>query len=1211
QQAQLFEQTQAELTRRKIAQAALQWEETLLRLVANTTPLAFYVVNNKTEEILFFNRYFCQLWHLEHLEPKIRNGTLKNRAIIAECLKLLDREALSTYGRRVQSLLNPDIYEDEIPLTDGRTFRRLFGEIRSNEGIYQGHLYAFEDITDRKANETALRDRQQQLVTIGANIPGVIFRLVLDTDGKISLPYISPGLQELIGLASEVASQNPEALLELVHLEDQTSFQTHLAASLKTLQDFSLEYRIITLSGESKWIQGRARFVESENHGLIVDGIILDINDRKQAESALQASEQRFASLVDAAPVGIFRTNLEGKYLYVSDRFCTIAGLSISLAYCDWSLGLHPEDRSRIVVLWEQAVSQVAPFAAEYRFQREDGRVVWVYGQAVPEINEYGQPIGYIGTLTDISARKQAEATLRDREALLRAIFERSAIGITINDLSGKFVRANPAYQEMVGYSEEVLQTMNLLDLTDKEYSAQNFDSFQALIQNHQEFFQIEERYRCRGGKRIWVRVTASLLPDESGQPQLVMAIVENINERKQAQLALQRLNQQLESRVQQRTRELELSQASLRQREQEFRTLVENSPDLIHRLDRAYRYLYINPEAERRGILVSSLIGKTIRESGFPADQVLLWQQATQRVFDTGQEEAIESSLHLSGGELYYHTRIVPEFATDGSIPSVLAVARDITALKQSEARFRTLINNIPGAVYRSRDTAVGWSVPFISPGIERMVGYRAIDFMENRVWFEQIIHPEDRPGALQQMAEAIANHQPFSFEYRLIHADGSLRWVMNRGQAIFNETGQFLYLDGVLFDITDRKQAETALWQQVEQEQLMAAIAQRIRESLDLNEILQTTVAEVQQLLGVDRVLVFRVLPDGTGCAIAEAVALGWVKVLDQVFPEEVFPRQCYQQYIEGRINAIPDVEQAEDVPCLVNFLQQLKVKAKVVVPIVQQETLWGLIILHQCSQTREWQAWEIELLRKLAIQLAIAIQQSEIYKQLRVELLERIQVEETLQLSLFEKEILLKEIHHRVKNNLCVVASLLELQSDTIADPQISRMLEESQHRIYSMALIHEKLYRSQNLARINFGEYLEDLVRNLFDSYSLSHHFIELEFDYEEIFLNVETATPCGLIITELVSNALKHAFPNDRSGIIRVECHHTKEHKIRLAIRDNGIGFPETLDFQNTNSMGFQVICTLTKQLKGILEIDRNNGTAFYLIFSQLKYRKRF
>jgi len=185
---------------------------------------------------------------------------------------------------------------------------------------------------------------------------------------------------------------------------------------------------------------------------------------------------------------------------------------------------------------------------------------------------------------------------------------------------------------------------------------------------------------------------------------------------------------------------------------------------------------------------------------------------------------------------------------------------------------------------------------------------------------------------------------------------------------------------------EIAERKRVEYALRKQTEREQLVAEIAQRIRQSLDLEEILDTTVTEIQQFLQADRVLVYRFWPDGTGSAVTEAVVPGWPAILGQTFPEEVFPQDCRQLYCQGRIRVIPDVENADVSPCLVEFVQQFKVRAKLVVPILHKQQLWGILVAHQCSGPRHWQQLEIELLTHLATQAAIAIQQSELYQQLQ---------------------------------------------------------------------------------------------------------------------------------------------------------------------------------------------------------------------------------
>jgi PAS domain S-box-containing protein len=221
------------------------------------------------------------------------------------------------------------------------------------------------------------------------------------------------------------------------------------------------------------------------------------------------------------------------------------------------------------------------------------------------------------------------------------------------------------------------------------------------------------------------------------------------------------------------------------------------------------------------------------------------------------------------------------------------------------------------------------------------------------------------------------------------------------------------------------------------------------------------------------------------------------------------------------------------------------------------------------------------------------------------------ERKNYETELENSLQQKEMLLKEIHHRVKNNLLVVSNLLEFQTDYTNDPEVLAVLEESQSRIQSMALIHEKLYRSTGLDKIDFGEYLEALTDNLFESYSVAETRINLEKNIDSIFLNIETANPCGLIVNELVSNAFKHAFPNEKQGTIWLSLSQDNEGQITLVVQDDGVGFPQDLDLDNLESLGLDLVQTLTQQLKGNLHIEQKQGAYFTLTFSERMYRKRY
>lgn len=213
----------------------------------------------------------------------------------------------------------------------------------------------------------------------------------------------------------------------------------------------------------------------------------------------------------------------------------------------------------------------------------------------------------------------------------------------------------------------------------------------------------------------------------------------------------------------------------------------------------------------------------------------------------------------------------------------------------------------------------------------------------------------------------------------------------------------------------------------------------------------------------------------------------------------------------------------------------------------------------------------------------------------------------MEEKITASLREKDMLLKEIHHRVKNNLQIIISLLNLQSGYIKDEQTLKTVKDGQNRVRTMALVHEKFYQAEELSEIHFGEYAEKLCQFLFQSYSDRTDRIRLKINADDVKFDMDTAMPCGLLINEVVSNALKYAFPDNRSGEITINVKSLPDNIIELSISDNGIGLPEGLDIEASETLGLQLISALCGQLDGTLVVEGKEGASFRV---QFRYPKK-
>lgn len=275
---------------------------------------------------------------------------------------------------------------------------------------------------------------------------------------------------------------------------------------------------------------------------------------------------------------------------------------------------------------------------------------------------------------------------------------------------------------------------------------------------------------------------------------------------------------------------------------------------------------------------------------------------------------------------------------------------------------------------------------------------------------------------------------------------------------------------------------------------------------------------------------------------------------------------------------------------------------------VPIKTPSKIIGVLDI-QSDKVNAFDESDIAAMETLCTQIANAIENARLYEHAQKEIIERKKAEKTLlesekqiKASLEEKEVLLKEIHHRVKNNMQIISSLLRLQTEKIQDESLLNMFIESQHRIQSMALIHETLYRSKDLARIDFYNYLKRLISNLMLVYQKRSKDVRIDLDIKEVFLDINRAIPCGLLVNELITNSLKHAFPDGRTGIIAVNMFKRGGGQYSLTVQDSGVGIPAGIDLNYTETLGMQLITGLISQLNGKIELHREKGTKYTIEF---------
>lgn len=410
----------------------------------------------------------------------------------------------------------------------------------------------------------------------------------------------------------------------------------------------------------------------------------------------------------------------------------------------------------------------------------------------------------------------------------------------------------------------------------------------------------------------------------------------------------------------------------------------------------------------------------------------------------------------------------------------------------------------------------------------------------------FYDIVHPEERETVIASFNRTLHEGAHLNTEFRVVWPDGSEHWLLDQGEVGRDEQGQPVYLTGACVDIHDRKRAEQQLQDNEERFRLYAS---NVRDYALMQ--LDPDGRIVSWNTGAERVLGY-----------SEAEILGQ-------FSSVLFTP-------EDRLKGEPgkELERARSTGRSNDDRWHVRKDGA---------RFWASGILNSMSD-------EKGRLRGFA-----KVMRDETERQL---------ADEQLRASLQEKEALLQEIHHRVKNNLQVINSLLRLQSQQIRDSGTRGLFEEARNRVQAIASIHELLYRSPDLARVDFGAYLNRLTRDLFAFFGIPQEQINLSIHVSDAELDVSRAIPCGLIVNELVTNALKHGFPEGRNGTIRVSLN-CNDRKCTLAVEDNGVGLPSGFDWEGAKSLGLQLVRVLTKQLDGTVKVSADPSTRFEISFPQV------
>ncbi|MCT7960267.1 PAS domain S-box protein [Laspinema sp. D1] len=1061
------------------------------------------------------------------------------------------------------------------------------------------------EIFHRQLAQKLLQFSEERFRQLAETIDQVFW--LVSSDLK-QLIYMSPAFERVWGISREKleSKEAGESLNYLRILQESFYWEegqrTWENWPQQVLASGELENRIVQPDGTLRWVHSRG-FPVYNDHGDLyrIAGITTDITRHKAAEAARRESEDRYRQLVETTTDWVWEIDAEGRYTYSSPRIAEILGYEPAEATGKrldaWILPEWAQEERRWV---EQLATQPAPFSCKERVNlHKQGSVVVLESSGIPIFDEMGKLVGYRGIDRDITARKEAEAALQqiNQELEQRVQVQTAELRELIGQLQGEIARRQEV-ESALRESEERLESI-LGSLNDVVWSA-SAQSGELLYLNpaferiygrsRQEFFEHPELWRgvvhpedsdrvrqfseallVQGSQDVeyriirpdgevrWLEDRAHLLYDATRQGFRMDGVARDITERKQAEAAIALSERRFQAIFNQTFQFMALLSPQgvileINQRALEVWGLAGTNP-----IGREFWdcpcWQPTDPDelgeslAESQGERQFCLIPGAHRFRGAIAQAAAgeLWRDEVEIFGPQNQRVTIDVSIK-------------PVRDDGDRVIQLIAEGRDISDRKRLETEIferEQLLNS-----FFKASSSVSLGLGIVNDKMQFIQVNEALAEVHG-------LSPQEHIGKTVNEIMPDVTHQVQSLVDELLRSGTPIlnlelssekpcqpgvlhHWLTCYFPVPLNK-GQARGVGFIVLDITQRKQAEQALRQ--------------IQERLEY-------------LLCTNPTIIYSCKPTGD-------YALTFIS-------QNILRQFGYEaQQLLNNPNLWFECIHPDDAERLFAHIFRLQERT---------QEIYEYRVRHQNS-TYRWVRDERRLVCDAeGNPLEIVGSMYDITEQKKAL--------GQLKASLREKEVLLKEIHHRVKNNLQVISSLLNLQSRSLQDGETRTLFQDSQNRIQSIAFIHEKLYQSRDLAQVDFSQYIQTLCIHLFRSYGASPQRISLNLQIDDIFLSVDTAIPCGLIVNELVCNTLKHGFSPNGTGAIEITLHRTfqeqgddSKQEFMMRVRDNGVGFPSEVDFRKTRSLGMQLINTLVKQLKGTIELDRSSGTAFQIVFS--------
>jgi PAS domain S-box-containing protein len=1016
------------------------------------------------------------------------------------------------------------------------------GRIIELEGISR-------DITRQKESELALFESERKLNSLLGNLPGMAYRCLYDDNW--SMLFASKGTAELTGYQPhEFINTGQVPFSQIVHPEDIMVGRTEIEKAIKNKSTFEIEYRIIDKEGEIKWVWEKGEGVyNAAGQLLFIEGFMSDISQRKKIELELNQKWTNFQSLVDTSPDGIFivqqmrvvYANPAALRIIESDNVEEVAKINL------FDLIL-PEFHAQIKERIERALAgENYDYYHEYKARSLRGKILEVQVRAVPIIFNGKFALQII--FHDLTAQKQLEhqqiRTQMAEEANLKLqeeISERKKVEAELRQTQ-KFTRL------LIDSSLDMICAAD----RDGRIIEFNYAAQKAFGYTFEEVF----------GKPLTV-----LYANVKDRVGILNQMVDRetpfsgevVNKKKSGETFISYLSATILKNekgevigsmgVSRDITKLKMDELLLRENEEKYRAIYNQAFIGIARVDiYSGKFIEVNLRlCEILGYSKEELIEKTTFEITIKEDRdkLSLSDQLSGDGFFVQRRY-----IHRNGSVVYMNLSYSLVKDVNNNPLYFVVVYDDITRNKIYEQEILNQSSKLK-AIFESSSHLV-WTVNRdyeLTSCNNNFTGVIKDKFRITPTLNKRVQDYLETSAALEYAKEWIPKYESVfagnkvKFEKADTGGKGEEVYREVFLHPIYNERNEVVEIACIAHDVTERKLFERQIMEQSAQ----------LKAIFNSSSHIIWTVTKDFQVTSYNDNFYKRISGNKDSFHILEN-GLGYINEKNPNYPLWM---AHYNKAFNGEGS---------------HFETQTK--------NTDNESVWTEIFLEPIIGI-DGNVMEVSGIAH--------------------DITEKKLTDEQIKQSLKEKEVLLKEVHHRVKNNLQVISSILNLQSSYVKEQNTLNLLRECQNRIKSMAFIHESLYQNKDFSNINFSEYLVLLSKNLLHSYGLVENRVQLVFDVEPVFLNLDLSIPCGLIVNELISNALKYAFPGEKEGVITVSLKPVGE-KLHISIADNGAGLPADLDFRNTESLGLQLVVTLVEQLNGEIEVDLDCGTKFLINFT--------